>query len=399
MGCNCAFGSRLRSAGLRAVPERTAYLDYAATTPPDPRVLGAFDRCCRRAWGNPSSLHPRGLEAASSLESSRERMAGAFRCDPAGLRFCASGTEALQAALLGFARRRPSAAFVSTGAEHAALAHPLRLLAGLGRTVLRCPLDAEGRMDSGALDRILSDHSGALLAYAPVNHETGTVQRCAELYAIARRRGCEVLLDAVQAAPRLGADEWAPYGDAFSLSAHKFYAPKGTGALWVRPGLPLGRSRFGGGQEGGLFPGTENTPGIAAAAEAAALLASELGEESVLLRALEADFFALAEKRGLELRSESPADHAPGLFCISLPWADSMEELLFALARRQVCVSRFSACSGRVEGPSRVLSAMGRDAARASFSLRIGLGRFSKREDLYALLDGLAAVRDGAGRS
>jgi cysteine sulfinate desulfinase/cysteine desulfurase-like protein len=115
--------------------------------------------------------------------------------------------------------------------------------------------------------------------------------------------------------------------------------------------------------------------------------------------ALERDFFDLAQKRGLALVRESPTEHAPGIFCISLPWAASMEELLMELNRRQICVSRFSACSARVDGPSTVLNAMGRPVERSSRSLRIGLGRWNKRDDLYALIQGLEAMVPKAARA
>jgi cysteine desulfurase len=226
-----------------------------------------------------------------------------------------------------------------------------------------------------------------------VNHETGAVQDTAALFALARRRGAVVLMDAVQTAPRLSPSRWAPYADLVAISAHKLHCPKGSALLWRRTGLRLRPFRFGGGQEDGLFPGTENVPGIAAFAEGARLLASSLADESVVLGSLEKDFFGLCGKRGLEIVKVSPEDHIPGVFCVSLPWANDMEALMTGLARAGLCLSRFSACSDRMDGPSRVLLAMGRTPEEASCSLRIGLGRFSVREDLAALAAGLEEGR------
>lgn len=395
MACGCGYRRRLREDRAVARLPKTHYLDNCATTPVDPRVLGAFERACRGAWGNPSSAHARGIAAADLLDASREAIGDAFGLSPEGIAFCASGSEALHAALWGLAARDPALRFVTTAAEHAALRAPLRLLRGLGRKVADCPIGPDGCIDQDRLDELLSG-GRAVLCYSPANHETGAAQDAAALYSIARSRGALVLMDAVQGAPRLPPARWAPFADFAAVSAHKLYCPKGSALLWRRPELRLRPCRYGGGQEGGLFPGTENVGGVAAFAEGARILAAALREESVLLGALEKDFFALCAKGGLELAMESPEDHAPGIFCVSLPWAGEMETLMTGLARAGLCLSRFSACADRVDGPSRVLMAMGRSREAACRSLRIGLGRFSLREDLAVLVRELAAAREAA---
>lgn len=402
MLCDCAFRRRLRSEGLTRLPARLHYLDYCATTPVDRRAVAAFERSCLSAWGNPSSPHPAGGAAADRLEDDRATVARTFGVASDGLRFCSSGSEALHAALQGYASRHPRAAFVSTAVEHAALRAPLRMLRSLGREVVDCPPAADGGLDLEALDRLLAARPGACLAYAAVHHETGALRDCREIADLARRRGAFVLMDAVQAAGRLDPGLWAPHADAFAVSAHKLCAPKGSAALWLRPPARLARFRFGGGQEGGSFPGTENAPGIAAFAEACRVLGERGGEDAVAAAALEKDFLRDAASRGLEFRIESPAVRAPGILCVSLPWAGDMEALLLDLARRNVCVSRFSACGGRVAGPSRALLALGAGRERAERSLRISWGRFTVREDLLVLgkalreLQGAARPREAA---
>ncbi len=405
MACNCGFRKRLRDDVLRSQAERSrlhaermVYLDYCATTPPDPRTLGAMDRACRVFWANPSSPHTCGNQSDDLLHDARAALAGAFACDAGGIHFCSSGTDALHAALWGFALRYSEAAFITTAMEHASLKAPLRLLRSMKRTVLVCPVDADGAIDQTELATLLRSHPGALLAYSVVNHESGTVQDARGLWKLAKEEGAFVLMDAVQGAGRLSAAEWSGYADAFAVSSHKIYAPKGSGFLWKRPGWRLARTRFGGSQENGVFPGTENVPGIAAFAEAAGLLVADIKAENQVLLALEKDFFALAEKRGLPLLPESPVKHAPGVFCFSMNWANSMEDVLLRLNRRNICISRFSACSSGVDGPSRVLVAMGRPLERATRSLRMGLGRWSKRDDIYALLQGLEECRLEAGK-
>jgi len=407
MACGCGYRKRLREDREVRRVQKTHYLDNCATTMPDPRTLGAFERACRSDWANPSSPHAAGLAASERLEGYRETIGRTFACGSAGIAFCSSGSEALHAGLWGLALRYPSLRFVATPLEHAAVRAPLRLLRAQGREVRECPVDGDGRIVLRELAALLSDERGAtspdrgspgtapqaVLVYSPVNHETGNVQDAAAIRKAATAAGVLVFLDAVQTAPRLPAASWAPFCDLFAVSAHKLHAPKGSALLWTSPALRLHAFRFGGSQEGGLFPGTENVPGIAAFAEAARLLPGALAEEGVRLAALEKDFYDLCGKRDIFLERESAADHAPGVFCVSFPWIADMEAFMTGLARRGICASRFSACSDRVDGASAALRAMGRPESRSRTSLRIGLGRFSAREDLAALASALADAR------
>ena len=392
MACGCGYRKRLREDREVRRVSRTHYLDYCATTPPDPRTLGAFERACRADWANPSSAHACGIAAGERLEGYRSIAAEAFARPAEGVSFCSSGSEALHAGLWGLAVRYPDAGFVTSGVEHSALRAPLRMLRSLGRTVRECPVDGDGRIDPDGLRKLLrgrrpssAGSPGTILAYSPVHHETGAVQDARALWEVAREEGAVVFMDAVQTAPRLPASVWSSYAHLFAVSAHKLCAPKGSALLWKEPTIRLRPFRYGGGQEGGLFPGTENVPGVAAFAEAARIAAAELSNELRVLAALELDFFTACEQRGVPLEMESPAEHAAGIFCVSLPWVEDMEAFMTDLARRGICASRFSACTDRIDGPSRALLAMGRSPERARSSIRIGLGRFSVREDVTAL--------------
>ena len=143
----------------------------------------------------------------------------------------------------------------------------------------------------------------------------------------------------------------------------------------------------------GLFPGTENTPGIAAFSEAVSILEAELEKEQEVLSALSRDFLLLLEKSGIPYQLESPELRVPGVMCISFPWVDDMERFLYTLSEHQICVSRFSACSNNIDGPSRILLAMGRPMKRACASVRISLGRWSKREDIFRFIRAVQEYR------
>lgn len=412
MPCRCGFRKQLLDVHRGFDPDRSVYLDYNATTPVDIRVLGAFDRMCRRNWGNPSSLHPSGTEAWRRVDASRQDIGGILGVDPEGIRFSSSGTEGLHALLMS--EVRTGCTYLTTSIEHSAIHHPLRLNKFYGKQYSRLqsaqdgiskggeglsdgtiflPVDENGRLEPGLLGEVAERHAPVVLAYSPVNHETGGVQPVAEIYKAVKAVGGRVVIDAVQAVARLELSEWVPYCDAFALSGHKLYAPKGVGLIWAHPSHRIRPFRFGGGQEGGLFPGTENTPGIAAMTEAIRLHIGEFQGENVRLKTLTSECEELLRsKAGVTI--ESPENRVPGVLCVGMPWIHDMEAFMLFMYESKISVSRFSACTSNVTAPSRVLLAMGRNRGRASKSLRISLGRWSKREDLFALIKALAAFRE-----
>jgi cysteine desulfurase len=396
MGCNCRFRKTVRQSGVAFVPERTMYLDNNATTPVDPRVLGAMDGLCRREWGNPSSLTSCGTQAFDVIEEARKTVAGWLGLDQDGIHFCSSGSEAIHAGLFGTHLRDKSRTIITTAVEHSAVYHPLRHLRAAGNNVVTLPVDDNGAVRMDSLQRALEAAPSSFLLYSPVNHETGAIQPVTEIYRLSRRYDCIVMLDAVQALARLTPGDWAPYCDLLAASGHKVYAPKGIAFLWKKNNVKLRPFRFGGHQEDGLFPGTENSPGIAAMAAAVRLLSEEFHNDEKRLSVLIREGLAALDAAGVTYELESPDNRVAGVACISLPWVKDMEKLSLDLNRSRICISRFSACSARITGPSRILSAMGRTQTRSMTSLRIALGRFNKREDLYLLAKNLAQFQKKA---
>lgn len=393
MACRCELRRKIKNAAVPWLPERTVYLDYNATTPVDPGVIGAFERACRRSWGNPSSLHSAGTAGWNELETLYSSASAFFGTEAAGFYLCSSGTEALSAAIYGIAGREKDITFITSAVEHQAVRHPLFHLErkspaapqDFAGRVLNLPVDSAGKISLEMLKSALNSAGRAAVVLSPVNHETGALQPIREIAAAARRAGALIILDAVQAAARISPDKWAPYCDIFCMSGHKLYAPKGTALLWCRPGIRLRPQRFGGAQEGGLFPGTENIPGAAALSEALKLMKVKQDDEIRMLTALKHDGLNILDKSGINYRLESPKDAAAGIICISLKPPSGMQELIFSLNRMNICLSRFSACSEKIDGSSRILDAMGRPSSRSNNSIRISLGRFSRRDDFFKL--------------
>jgi cysteine desulfurase len=386
MSCNCPFRRTLISSDITFEPKRTVYLDYNATTPVDFRVLSAFEDACRLYWGNPSSLHSAGTTAWEKLGSFKKTIGDRFLCDPSGIKFCSSGSEAIHAALWGILSRNKNISLITTKIEHTAILHPARHIAASGRQVFFCPVDENGQIIPDELNSLLLKNPGALVTLSPVNHETGSWQPVQEIYKAVKLYDGLLFLDAVQAAARLKPDTWAPFCDIFCCSAHKLYAPKGTALLWTKQGLRLRPCRFGGHQEDSIFPGTENIPGIAAFAHAVELLVNNFEEEQRHLAIMKKEGTKILLDNLPEIIIESPETSVPCVLCVSLPWIEDMESLLFNLHESGICISRFSACSDRVTGPSKVLLSMHRPAQRAARSLRIALGRWSKRDDFFRLV-------------
>lgn len=410
MACNCEFQKRLLSLHTKLFrdPAGIAYLDYNATTPVDPRVLGAFDRSCRRTWGNPSSLHAPGIEAFTELEESRNAVGRYFGVDPEGLHFCGSGSEAIHAGVAGFLEANPRGSVVTTAIEHAAVLGTVENLTSPDKRRI-IPVDGNGQVDPAVLKEALSSlgkEAAALIILSPVNHETGSIQPIKEL---AARTGLgsgngkaalpdsphkskdriTVFFDAIQAAARLEPRAWSPYCDMFAVSSHKLYAPKGVGLLWTRDTSNLRPSRYGGNQEGGIFPGTENTPGIAAFAEALRLMSAEFEDDQRRLKVLTAELMDGLSSVPFPVFIESPETSVPGVLCVSMPWIRDMEMVLEYLIGANMAVSRFSACTNGATGESAILKAMGRPPERAGTSIRISLGKWSRREDIFRLLKAL----------
>ncbi|MCH8235052.1 MAG: cysteine desulfurase [Chloroflexi bacterium] len=379
--------------------EKPIYLDHAATTPLRKEALEAMMPFFADLFGNPNSPYSFAQEARNAVDEAREKVAGVLGCRTREVVFTSGGTESDNAAIKGVASAlKPSGRHVITSAiEHHAIIHSCEELVEAGYEVTYLPVGRDGIVDPQAVeDAIREDTTLVSVMYA--NNEIGTVQDIAE---IARRthrkaeamgRNIVVHTDAVQAAGWLSLDVNELDVDMMSLSAHKFYGPKGVGVLYVRRGTPFNPLIVGGGQERQRRSGTENVPGIVGAAVALDLAESErieTGEAVIPLR----DIFIegiLERIPGARLNGDRYR-RLPNNVNFSFDGVEG-EAVLLGLDFAGIYASTQSACSSASIEPSHVLVALGLDADLAVGSLRLTLGRESTEEEVQTTLDVLPGV-------
>ena len=372
------------------------YLDNSATTALCPEAREAMCRAMD-VFGNPSSLHTLGAEAAKLLRASRaavgEALGERFLKD-GQLVFTSCGTEATALALLGTARakaRRTAKTILTTDSEHPSVENNLRLLEDEGFRVVRVPTRG------GALDmETVRAHCNAdlfMVSMMLVNNETGARYPVGEVFAMAKAANpaCVCHTDAVQAFLKVPFTARSLGADLITVSAHKIHGPKGVGALYISERMLRERRitpfLVGGGQEFGLRSGTENIIGIAGFAKAAEVGAAKMRVASPKMAALCRTL--IEGLSGTEITVNRPADVAPHIVNITLPNIRS-ETMLHFLSGKGISVSAGSACSSHGKGPSTVLQAFGLTPEAASFSLRVSLSEQTEKEDIEALLAALA---------
>ncbi len=372
------------------------YLDWAATAPPDPEALDEQRRVALEFPGNPSSRHEAGAAARTALEAARSRLARAIGLSAKGLHFVSGGSEADAIPLLALLRKKAPGSLVVSAIEHAAVYEQSRVLERLGWNLREVRPDQDGRVrPENVADAIAPDT--ALVACMAVNNETGAVQPVREIAAAVKRaakgRVPRFHVDAVQALGKLelGADGLG--ADSLAFSAHKIGGPRGTGALWLRS--PVETLQSGGGQEGGIRPGTENLAGASAFALAAEKAAADLraareGAEA-LAEALLAGLKAIPGAAPLPL-GRVPRDPrwSPWIVSFALPGLAG-ETSLRALSDSGFAVSTGSACSS-ASRERRVLDSMGVDRELSFSALRVSFGPGSTRAELDAFLEAVASI-------
>ncbi|PWG64053.1 cysteine desulfurase family protein [Sediminicurvatus halobius] len=362
------------------------YLDHAATTPVDPRVVERMLACLDRAagFGNPASSHAAGSRARAEVARAAETVAAALGGEPEGVVWTSGATEADNLAILGTAqhlaaRDTPRRRLVTLRTEHAAVLEPMRAARALGFRVDHLTPEPDGRLPPERLAETLGDDV-ALVSLAQVNNETGVVQDLAALGGLAREAGAVMHVDAAQGAGRLPLDLASQPVDLVSISAHKCHGPAGVGALYVRPGLRLAPLLHGGGQQGGLRSGTLPLHQIVGLAETLRLAVAERASERERLRGL---YWRL--RNGLRALGDvvlnGRDDGSPHILNVSFAGVHG-EALRAALG--ELAVGYGSACSGG--GASHVLRAMGRPDALADAAVRFSLGRFSAEAEVDAVL-------------
>ena len=360
------------------------YADHAATTPVTAHVRAAMAPFLAAEYGNPSARYLQGREARAALENARADTAAALGAEPFEIFFTSCGTESDNWALKGLAARHPERRHVITSAiEHHAVLRACESLSRFGFEVTLLPVDGEGRVDPEDVRRALRPDTLAVSVMA-ANNEVGTIEPVAAIGELCRAAGVPFHTDAVQAAGHLPIDLKTLPVDLLSLSGHKFGAPKGIGALFIRRGTEISPLLDGGGQERGLRSGTENVAGAVGLAAALTDAAASMLTETVRLTRLRDRLIeALCALDGVTL-SGSPTVRLAGNVHVRIRGA-SGSRLLAALDRRGVSCSAGSACSAGSGGISHVLTAMGVPAELAACTLRLTLGADTTEEDVDAL--------------
>ncbi|MES1943802.1 cysteine desulfurase [Salinisphaera sp. PC39] len=361
------------------------YFDHNATTPLDERVLETMLPWLREGYANAASLHRGGREARAAIDHAREQVAALAGAHPGQVVFTAGGTEADNLAVKGLAARLPRGRVLVGSMEHPAVLEAAQALAPHGWQVDEIPAGADGRYDLTGLREQLAAGDVRLVAAMAANNETGALQDTAAIAEAAREAGALFHCDAVQLAGK-GMLRYPETGaHTLALSAHKIYGPKGVGALILDKGVDIEPQLHGGGHEGGLRAGTENTAGIVGFGAAAELAAAELEERYAGLLTLRDRLEGgLSGMPGVTVFAEHVA-RLPNTVQFAVPGYEG-EGLLMSLDRHGIAVSSGSACaSGRGE-PSHVLLAMGIDPTVAYGAVRVSLGRDNSAEDVDSFL-------------
>lgn len=360
----------------------TAYLDYAATAPLRPEVRRAMQPYLGDSFGNPSSAHSLGAQAHEAVQKARLAVAELLGAKPEEIIFTSGGTESINLALQGTALRyQGDGHLIISSIEHAATLETARFLEKCGWQITRLPVDAHGWLDPDNVRRAVTPKT-VLVSVMHANNEVGTVEPIEEIARTTRELGVLLHVDAVQTAGKLPLRVQDLGIDLLSISGHKLGGPKGTGALYVRSGIPLVPLIHGGGQEWGLRSGTENVAGIAGLGEAARVASRELESEGRRLISLR-DKLADGIQYSVELAhlTGHPTDRLPGFAHFVIEGLDG-HWLIKELSLNGIQAATGSACASGETEPSHVLRAMGIRPESAKGALRLTLGWATSKDEI-----------------
>ena len=361
---------------LKVNPMNRVYFDHNATTPVEPAVLDAMLPYLSGEFGNASSIHTFGQRARAGVETAREQVAALLGARPQEIIFTSGGTESDNHAIFGVAgaASSPQKHFITTATEHEAVLNACQALEKSGVAVTYLPVDRQGRIDPNQLRSAIRPET-VLITVMHANNELGTVQPLEDIGRIAAEADIYFHTDAVQSAGKLPVDVNKLGVDLLSLSGHKFYAPKGIGALYVRGGTRLRQLLYGGHHQRGFRPGTENVAGIVGLGKAAEIARKSLAQDAARIS-------GLRDRLELGLLQTIPdarvngagAPRTPNTTNLTFPGIEG-EALVIALDLKGLACSTGAACSSGAVEPSHVLTAIGLSPEEARASLRFSLGR------------------------
>ena len=371
----------------------TVYADNAATTRMSRAAIGAMLPYMETIYGNPSSLHSVGQQAAAALLSARERIARCLNAAPREIYFTSGGSEADNQALLSAARlgeRKGKKHILSTAFEHHAVLHMLQRLENEGFEVELLPVGPIGTVTAQQVKNALREDT-CLVTVMYANNEIGSILPVGEIGAVCREAGVPFHTDAVQAAGRIPIDVKAQNIDMLSLSAHKFHGPKGIGVLYARQGVSLTSLIEGGAQERGKRAGTEDLPAIMGMAAALEDACAHMDENAKTVSALRDRLIRGLSQIPHSALNGDPVNRLPGNVSFCFEGIEG-ESLLLLLDAKGICASSGSACTSGSLDPSHVLLAIGRPHDVARGSLRLSLCEWNTDEEIDRILEAVPEV-------
>ncbi len=375
--------------------ETNIYLDHAATTPVDPRVVEAMQPYFTEKFGNPSSIYQTGQIARNAIEKARMEVANILGAMPEEIIFVAGGTESDNLAIFGVAKANSHKGkhIITSKIEHHAVLHPCEQLEKEGFEVTYIPVEKNGIVDPEKVKNAMRDDT-ILVSIMYANNEVGTIQPIAKIGRACKKRGIPFHTDACQASGALPLNVDKLHLDLMTINGSKMYGPKGIGVLYIRKGTAIKPIIFGGQQEKKMRPGTENVPAIVALAKALQLAEESREKESARLCELR-DYMIreiLAKIPRTELNGD-PIQRLPNNVNVSVLEIEG-EALLLRLDMKGISASSGSACSSGSLDPSHVILALGKTHFVAHGSIRFSLGKSTTKKDIDYVLDVLPKIVD-----
>lgn len=369
------------------------YLDNAATTPVHPRVRQEMELYFSDYFGNPETLYSAGVQAAEAVENARKKTAALINCDASEIYFTSGGTESDNWAVKGvaYASEKKGRHIITSAIEHHAVLGPCGFLEKQGFEVTYIPVDSQGLVEPGDVAKAMRKDT-ILVSVMHANNEIGTIEPVEEIGAITKKAGVPFHVDAVQTAGNYPVDVRTIGCDLLSLAGHKFYGPKGVGALFIRKGVKTVPLLHGGGQERGKRGSTHNVPGIVGLGKAAEIAMEEMDAAMEHERDLRDRLIkGILERITLVRLNGHPTKRLPNNVNVCVQKIEG-EAMLLSLDMKRICCSSGSACTTGSLDPSHVLLAIGLPPEIAHGSLRFTLGRWTTEEQINHVLDVLPEI-------